>query len=217
MLPAMSTVAKLRNQAEHWSKPRHAGIRPPPRRSFSGRASIGHNDIVERLKARDGTPLVLRPIRADDVDALRRGFSHLSAEEVRRRFLHPLNELPESFARELCELDPTIAFAWVLADPDDVPSPEIHAVARAFVDKVLDHAEFAIVVQGRFKEQGFGTLLMHRVIESARKLGAIEMWSDVLLENSPMIELCDRLGFKRSSAMHDPGIVRVTLDLTRLT
>lgn len=213
MLASVSTLAKLRNQAEHWSKPRHAGVRPPPRRSFWSRTPRKHDDVFEKLVARDGTQLVVRPIRKDDVDALRRGFDRLTPAEVRMRFLHPLNELPEPFARELCDLDPETAFAWVLADPDDVESPEIHAVARAFVDKVLDQAEFAIVVEGRFAHQGFGSLLMHRVIESARKLGATEMWSDVFLENNAMLALCERLGFERSSALHDPGLTRVTLDL----
>lgn len=213
MLATMSTVTKLRNQAEHWSKPRHTGIRPPPRRGYSVRTTLRRDDIFEHLTARDGTPLVVRPIRPDDVDALRRGFDRLTPAEVRMRFLHPLNELPEAFARELCNLDPATAFAWVLADPDETPSPEIHAVARAFVDKVLDQAEFAIVVEGRFHGQGFGTLLMHRVIESARKLGATELWSDVLLENGPMLEVCKQLGFERSSALHDPGIIRVMLEI----
>jgi len=213
MLLAMSTLAKLRNQAERWSKPRHTGLRPPPRGVHAARAPRDHCDVFEHLTARDGTPLVVRLIRKDDVDALRRGFDRLTPDEVRMRFLHPLNELPEPFARELCDLDPETAFAWVLADPDEAASPEIHAVARAFVDKVLDQAEFAIVVEGRFHGEGFGSLLMHRVIDSARKLGATELWSDVLLANGPMLEICDSLGFQRNTALHNPGVVRVTLDL----
>ncbi len=91
--------------------------------------------------------------------------------------------------------------------------PEIRAVARAHVDKVLDHAEFAIVVEGRYTHQGIGELLMQRVIDSARKLQVIELWSDVLLENSAMLDLCERLGFTRSTTPHDQGVVRVTLAL----
>jgi acetyltransferase len=211
----MNTVAKLSTEAERWNKPRHAGVRPPPRQTYSASTPADRDDIFEHLTARDGSPLVLRPIRRDDVDALRRGFDRLTPEEVRMRFLHPLNELLEPIARELCDVDPATAYAWVLADPDDVASPEIHAVARGYVDKVLDQAEFAIVVEGRLKGQGFGTLLMHRVIDSARELGVGELWGDVLFENSPMLAVCANLGFKRESALHDPGIVRVTLDLTK--
>ncbi|MEP6939772.1 MAG: GNAT family N-acetyltransferase [Rudaea sp.] len=208
----MSTVAKVRDQAERRNKPRHGSVRPFLRgRFFTGVRPVEATD--ERVKTRDGRELVLRSIRPDDIDALRRGFDRLTPEEVRMRFLHPLNELPETFARELCELDPDVAFAWVLADADDAASPEIHAVARAFVDKVLDQAEFAIVVEGSLSRQGFGTLLMHRVIDSARKLGATELWSDVLLENGAMLGVCEALGFTRSSALHNPGVLRVTLPI----
>jgi RimJ/RimL family protein N-acetyltransferase len=211
----MSTLAKLSNQAERWSKPRHVGVRPPPRLTYSGRTPRDRDDICEHLTARDGMPLVVRPIRKDDAEALRRGFHRLTPDEVRMRFLHPLNELLEPIARELCDLDPTTAYAWVLADPDDAPSPEIHAVARGYIDRALDQAEFAIVVEGRLKGQGFGTLLMHRVIDSARKLGVAELWGDVLFENNAMLAVCEHLGFRRQSVLHDPGIVRVTLELTK--
>ena len=40
-----------------------------------------------KIYARDGTPLVLRPIRTSDVEALQRGFDRLTPEEVRMRFL----------------------------------------------------------------------------------------------------------------------------------
>ena len=212
MMRGMDTVTNPYLLAEH-RRASSYGTRLPPRRTYE---STAPRDFTpgERVTARDGTPLMLRPIRASDVEALQRGFSRLTPDEVRMRFLHPLNSLPTPFARELCELDPARAIAWVLADPDDASrTAEIHAVARVYVDPVLDQAEFAIVVEGRYARQGFGMLLMHRVIESARKLGATELWGDVLLDNQPMLDLCERLGFTRSSMLHDPGVVRVTLAL----
>lgn len=208
----MNTLANPSRLAER-RRAKSYDSRPPPRRTYESTAPRQHAPC-ERVTARDGTPLVLRPIRPSDVDALQRGFERLTPEEVRMRFLHPLNLLPEPFARELCELDPARAFAWVLADPDDFSGKtEIHAVARAHVDPVLDQAEFAIVVEGRFARQGFGTLLMRCVIDSARKLGAKELWGDVLLDNHHMLDLCERLGFARITELHNPGVVRVTLPL----
>jgi acetyltransferase len=211
----MNTLANPRQVAERWVLPRHGrGLRPPPRRS---ERRSPQRDGGERLTTRDGTPLVLRAIRADDVEALQRFFNRLTPEEVRLRFLHPLNELPDAFAHQLCELDPAVAFAWVLATPDDPASAdlpiEIHAVARAHLDPVLDQAEFAIVVEGHFARQGLGTLLMQRTIASARKLGAVELWSDVLLENQAMLDLCEKLGFQRGMSLNNPGVIRVSLAL----
>ena len=42
------------------------------------------------------------------------------------------------------------------------------------------------------------------------------MWGDVLLDNTAMLAVCERLGFTRNTALHNPGIVRVTLDLTKI-
>jgi acetyltransferase len=168
-----------------------------------------------RVRTRQGHELVLREIRADDVEALQRGFARLTREEVRLRFLHPLAELPYPMAVSLCNLDPATAVAFVLADPPQTPSPEIHAVARAHIDPATLAAEFALVVQRRYTGQGFGRLLLQRLIEACRARGAIEMWGDVLVDNRAMLELCEHFGFERRTQWHDPGIVRVTLDLTK--
>lgn len=167
----------------------------------------------KRITTRDGRPLILRKIRADDVAALQRGFAQLTTEEVRMRFLHPLSELPRDFAVTLCDLDPRRAVAWVLADPATVPEPEIHAVARAHFDAVTKQAEFAVIVQQQFCGQGFGSLLLQRVIDDARRLGAVEVWGDILLDNAAMHHLCDSFGFQRSMVPHNPGVQRAMLAL----
>jgi len=178
----------------------------------------------------DGARLLLRDIHPDDVQALQRGFAGLTAQEVRFRFLHPITDLPEALARRLCDIDRERAVALVLIDPPDrspsaaeamdgrerpagTKAPEIHAVARAFVDPVTQSAEFGLVVQHKFAGHGVGTLLMQRLIAACRTLGAVELWGDVLLENSAMLELCDHLGFSRHPAFDDPGVIRVRLPI----
>lgn len=167
----------------------------------------------EHVTTRDDRELVLRQICAGDIAALQRGFLHLTPDEVRMRFLHPLNELPYDLAVHFCDLDPRYAVAWVLADPDTVAEPEIHAVARVHLDPVTEQAEFGLVVQKSIAGQGYGQLLLQRAIESARQLGAIEVWGDVLLENGVMLDLCARLGFSHSTVAHNPGVQRVRLAL----
>jgi acetyltransferase len=209
----MNNVANLYNPAEQRAKPRF-GVRPPQRRNPFARKPRHSGDAAEGLVARDGQKLIIRSIRSDDVEALQRFFGRLTPAEVRMRFLHPMNELTEPFARQLCDLDPNEAFAWVLADPDENATPEIYGVARGHADRVLEEAEFAIIMQGRFARQGFGTRLMQHVIDSARKLGVSELWSDVLIDNGAMLALSHSLGFTRSMTPQNPGVLRVRLDLT---
>jgi len=160
----------------------------------------------------DGVRLILRDIHPDDFEALQRGFAGLTAQEVRYRFLHPITELPEALARKLCDIDREHAVALVLIDPG-AKEPEIHAVARAFIDPVTLSAEFALVVQHQLAGHGVGTLLMERLMEASRALGATELWGDVLAENGSMLELCEHLGFSRRPAFDDPGVIRVTKPL----
>jgi len=188
----------------------HLGRRPPPR---AAPARPPPQLAGEPLQARDGSELLLRPIHADDVAALQRGFRHLSPDEIRMRFLHPLTELPEAFARKLCDLDAGRAVAFVLIDPPPAHAPEIHAVGRAHVDPVTLAAEFAVVVQQRYAGQGFGRMLMQRVVDACRALGATEMWGDVFIDNGAMLALCASLGFERRLLEHEPGLMRVTLAL----
>jgi len=167
----------------------------------------------EIFTTHDGARLVLREIHPDDVEALQRGFAALTAQEVRYRFLHPITELPEALARQLCDIDPERAVALVLIDPPGVKEPRIHAVARAFIDPVTQGAEFGLVVQHELAGHGVGTLLMQRLTAACRTLGAVELWGDVLLENSAMLELCDHLGFNRHPAFDDPGVIRVRMPI----
>jgi acetyltransferase len=207
----MDTVAKPQRRAES------VYLGYADRMSGDHRIDVPHADRAgdegEIVGAHDGKPLYLRAIRADDVAALRRGFAVLTAEEVRLRFLHPLTELPEAMARSLCDIDPERAVAFVLADPADTEAPAIHAVARAYIDPATQAAEFALIVHHDYARQGYGTRLLRRLIDACRERGASEIWGDVLSDNAPMLDLCDRLGFARQSIYHDPGIVRVTLAL----
>jgi GNAT superfamily N-acetyltransferase len=187
--------------------------RRPPTRESRGPPAAAAASAGEPVRTRDGRILILRDIHRDDVEALRRGFSHLTPEEVRLRFLHPLTELPPDMALQFCDIDAAHAVALVLIDPDAPSGAEIHAVARAYVDPATLAAEFALVVQHSFAGQGLGTLLMQRLFDRCRALGAVEIWGDVLAENGAMLELCANLGFQQHSLFGDPGIQRVTLAL----
>jgi GNAT superfamily N-acetyltransferase len=188
--------------------------RPPPRKpDVPANAAI--DETPRALRDADGTELELRSIRPDDFKALQRGFRNLTPDEVRMRFLHPLTDLVEPVARSLCDLDPKTGVAFVLADPPQTAEPEIHAVARAYIDPATLAAEFAVIVQRRFAGKGYGRMLMDRLLRACRDRGAVEMWGDVFLDNVAMLALAERLGFEKHWQPHDPGVVRINLDLTK--
>lgn len=205
----------MKNAAERTAEMRtyRSRVRPPERLRYRAANDVP-TPLGEEIRTRDGRILRLRAIHSDDVAALQRGFARLSPEEIRMRFLHMLTELPDALAGRLCNLDPDQEIAFVLADPSGTPDPEIHAVARVYIDPSTNSAEYALVVQKALTGQGLGLLLMRHLLDACRARGVHEIWGDVLTENHAMLRLCDRLRFKRDSVFHDPTLTRVRLALS---
>ena len=160
----------------------------------------------------DGRSLVLRPIQPDDAPALQRACAKLEPEEVRLRFLHPMSELTDAYARELCTLDPARAFALVIAEPGTPGIAEIGAVARLAFEEPGGNADFAIIVGHPLAGNGLGKHLLRRLIDWARRRGLQALQGDVLNDNMAMLHLAHRLGFVQQS-MGEPGLLRISRSL----
>lgn len=166
----------------------------------------------DTVHTRDGRSLQLRDIRADDVAALQRCFTRLSPEDIRRRFLHSMSELPDSMAQRLCRINPVLETALVLMDHAVEPA-EMRGVGRVYVDESANSAEFSVLVEHDWARLGLGALLMQRLVDDCRRRGLDEIWGYVLMENRPMLELCRELGFVRRPATDEPGTAQISLRL----
>jgi len=166
----------------------------------------------ELVHAHDGRALYLRDIEPGDLAALKRQFSRLSPEDIRRRFLHCMGELPDSMAQRLVNIDPAIESAFVLMD-ETVKPAEMRGVGRIFVDVAANSAEFSVLVERDWARQGLGALLMQRLVDDCRRRGLSEIWGYVLLENRPMLHLCKDLGFVRRLSPEEPGTTQISLQL----
>jgi len=67
----------------------------------------------------DLNELLIRPIRADDTHALKRGFARMSERSRYRRFLSPHWQLMPDELRYLTEVDHRDLEALVAIDPED--------------------------------------------------------------------------------------------------
>ena len=188
----------------------HAALPPRVRDRFAPRAMP--SSPGEAVRVNDGRELVLRPIEPGDVAAMQRCFARLSPNEVRRRFLHAMSELPLPMAQKLCQIDPLQETAYTLIDETVQPS-EMRGVGRIFVDEATDTAEFSVLVEHAWSRVGLGALLMQRLVEDCRRRGIYELWGYVLLENRPMLELCRELGFTHRMMPDEPGTALITLKL----
>lgn len=189
----------------------HSPLPPRGRERHAPTLSV-HTTRGERVHSRDGRELWLREIAPGDVAALQRCFARLSPEDIRRRFLHAMSELPEPMAQRMCHTNPARETALVLVD-ESVRPAEIRGVGRIYVDESADSAEFSVVVEHDWGRIGLGALLMQRLVDDCRRRGLAELWGYVLLENRPMLELCRELGFTRRLMADEPGTAQITLRL----
>ena len=184
----------------------------PPRSALRFARHAAASAGGEKVHTHDGRELVLRAIEPGDVAAMQRCFTRLSPEEIRRRFLHAMSELPTPMAQQLCQTDPARETALVLMD-ESVHPAEMRGVGRIYVDDATDTAEFSVLVEHAWSRIGLGALLMQRLVDDCRRRGLYELWGYVLQENRPMLELCKELGFTRRAIADEPGTMLITLKL----
>lgn len=170
----------------------------------------------ERVILADARELVVRPIEPADAGPIAASFHLLNEDEVRRRFLHILKALSEEHLRQLTHPVSERDYVVVAAEPLPPGEALVGAVARLSRDRDDDaRAEFGILVSHFVMGLGLGRLLMERLVEWAGVNGVHELWGDVMDDNTAMLELAARLGFHRETIHGSPGLVRITLAITR--
>jgi acetyltransferase len=166
------------------------------------------SDLVHTITDRQGATYKLRPIQPEDADALQATVAATAPEDIRMRFFSGLRQLPDALAKRLTQIDYDREMAFVIEDASG-----IGGVVRLSLDPDLVRGEYAVILRTDLKGRGLGRILMNEIIAYARKVGAKQVFGDVLAENDRMLKLCEKLGFRREPHGPSPGVIEVTLDL----
>lgn len=189
-----------------------ATLVPPDRRRTPFAILPYPVEMEQPLPLPDGRRFVVRPVRPEDEPALQALFHRLTPQEIRLRFFAPKQELTHSVAARMSQIDYGREMGLVIAD-DTAGETVIHGAVHLSGDGDGERAEFAIMVAHDMAGLGLGPLLMRRIIDHGRARGLRAIVGEVLMENRPMLRLCQVLGFTRRSTPDDPGVVHVTLTL----
>ncbi|MBR0752371.1 bifunctional acetate--CoA ligase family protein/GNAT family N-acetyltransferase [Bradyrhizobium jicamae] len=185
-----------------------------PARLFAGHTRLAVRPYPSQwegeLALRDGSHVVVRPMRPEDEPAVHSFLARVTAEDLRLRFFHAMKEFSHSFVARLTQLDYARAMAFVALDP---ATGEMMGAVRLHSDSLYENGEYAILLQSDLKGKGLGWALMQLLIHYARSEGLKRLSGQVLAENSTMLQMCRDLGFKVTADPEDHSIVDVVLDL----
>jgi acetyltransferase len=179
--------------------PRHLIIAPYP------------NQFESDWMLRDGTPVLLRPMKPEDEPLVSDFLSKCSEETIFFRYFRLIKKWTHEMLIRFTQNDYDRELGLMaIGQP---PGPEVMmGVSRMVMTADRASAEFAVIVADPWQGKGLGPKLVERITEVAREQGVKLLHGDVLAQNQPMLEMVKRLGFSmRKDA--EGGTYRVEMTL----
>ncbi len=179
--------------------PRHLIIAPYP------------NQYESDWMLRDGTPVLMRPMKPEDEPLVSEFLGKCSEETIYFRYFKLIKKWTHEMLIRFTQNDYDRELGLMaIGQP---PGPEVMmGVSRMVMAADRSTAEFAVIVADPWQGKGLGPKLLERLIEIAREQGVKLLTGDVLAQNQPMLEMVKRLGFSLRKDT-DGGTYRVELTL----
>ena len=169
-------------------------------------------ELVRHLNLRDGTRVILRPIRPEDRQIEKEFVQKLSDESKYFRFMSALRELNDAMLNRFTQIDYDREMALIAVVCENALETEI-GVARYIVNARGTSCEFALAVADAWQQRGVGSILLCNLIDAARARGLQTMEGMVMAGNNKMLGLMSALGFGIRSEPGNSSIKLVTKQL----
>jgi acetyltransferase len=148
---------------------------------------------ITQWKLKDGTPVLLRPIKPEDEECFKKLFLTLSPETMRFRFFQVIKEISHETMTRYCNLDYDREIAIIAELPQG--NKQIIAAARLIVEPNMKDAEFAILVSDQWQSLGLGDKLMDSLIKIAGNMNLESIFGLVIYDNYRMLKFMNEKGF----------------------
>ena len=167
-------------------------------------------DYSVREHLRDDSPITIRALRPDDRTEMLAAIGRTSMQSLQRRFFVPKKGFSEREMTFFLDIDFESHVAIVAEIAED--GCAVIAGGGRYIVVQPGQAEIAFVVVDAYQGQGIGTILMRHLAVLARDAGLKELVAEVLPENTAMLKLFKKFGF-RPDAKGSPQVVHLTLQL----
>jgi acetyltransferase len=139
--------------------------------------------------------IFIRPIRPEDAPLMTELFDSLTARSIYQRFLSPMKRLSSSMLARFTQIDYDREIALV-AFHEERPREQMMGISRIIIEHDLKNAEFSVLVGDAWQGKGVGAELLKHSLNIAKERGIDSIWGLVLTENTQMLGLGKKMGFK---------------------
>lgn len=164
---------------------------------------------VATRKLKNGTHVLLRPIKPEDEERFNEFLKSLSVETMRFRFFEIIKEMSHETLTRYCNLDYDREIA-IVAELRESSKPIIGAV-RLIIEPGGKSGEFAVLVGDKWQGLGLGSKLMDLLLEVAKDMRVDKIYGYVIASNYKMLNMCEKKGFKIEALDDDTLIATLSL------
>jgi acetyltransferase len=154
---------------------------------------------------RDGTHVLLRPIRPEDEPMEAEMFRTFSKETERFRFFGPIGSVTHEMLIRYTQIDYDREIA-IIAETEEGGARRMLGVVRLISDPYNQKGEFAIVIGDPWQKKGLGGEMMDVMLRIARERGVRMVYAFLLEDNFTMLHMFESRGFTVS---REEGMFRV--------
>jgi RimJ/RimL family protein N-acetyltransferase len=167
---------------EPWQPYRHLVLRPYP------------EEYVRPAKLRDGTPVLLRPIKPEDEPLWKDMLGRCSADTIFARFRGNVAWGRHDIATRYCFIDYEREIA-IVVEHEENGAKQLLGVGRLIADPDHETVEYAVLVADAWQNRGLGGVLTDYCYEIAQHWGLERIVAETHPSNARMLALFRSRGY----------------------
>ncbi len=178
----------------------HLILRPYPER------------FIKKVELRDGTEVLLRPIKPEDEPLWLEMLASCSKESIYSRFRQDFYFDSHEVATQFCYIDYDREIG-IVTELEREGKKKLVGVGRLISDPDGLTSEYAVLVTDEWQHRDLGRILTEYCVEIARKSGIKKVIAETTRDNRPMVSVFRKLDFHIH--FNEDGTVSVYKDLVQ--
>lgn len=151
--------------------------------------------LIKNATLRDGTEIVLRPIKPEDEPLWLDLLASCSKESIYHRFRYDFYFDSHEVASQFCFIDYDREIA-IVAEVEEEGQKKLIGVGRLIADPDVEMMEYAILITDAWQKKELGYTLTNYCMEIAKSRGIKKLAAETTKDNKPMISVFRKLNFK---------------------